>query len=231
LPADRALAFSRLASEKLGSALIRCEERYPREGAHSVLLAVVDRDPELWRSKLAPLHDSLFGPGSSDPLSPTMLEVIDRATDEALKRLTDAGLVAPTIRATRGLFQGNGDADRAPAGLSEVERQKALDYREQAGRKLKMARLLTAGELAAEAREAQLQAVLLLSRALAVENRLPEPAGLNETILAPISFCWGEAVPAVREFVLSAASQPGPVAEMLQGLLDHREGQAQLIGS
>ena len=34
LPVDRSLAFSRVAREKLGSALLRCEERYPSQGAH-----------------------------------------------------------------------------------------------------------------------------------------------------------------------------------------------------
>src|SRR5216117_3204280 len=38
LPIDRALAFSQLARQKLNNALVRCEERYPLQGAHSVLV-------------------------------------------------------------------------------------------------------------------------------------------------------------------------------------------------
>ncbi|MGH8471338.1 MAG: DEAD/DEAH box helicase [Gammaproteobacteria bacterium] len=44
-PADRARAFAERARERLNGALIRCEEQYPLEGSHSVLLVVVDRDP------------------------------------------------------------------------------------------------------------------------------------------------------------------------------------------
>jgi len=36
LPADRALAFSRRVRDTINGALIRCEERYPNDGTHSV---------------------------------------------------------------------------------------------------------------------------------------------------------------------------------------------------
>src|ERR1051326_9484011 len=42
LPADRAVAFSTRVRDTINGALIRCEERYPNEGAHSVLFVVVD---------------------------------------------------------------------------------------------------------------------------------------------------------------------------------------------
>ena len=52
LPVDRSLAFAQAAVEKLDGALIRCEESYPLEGAHSVLFIVVERDAALWREGL-----------------------------------------------------------------------------------------------------------------------------------------------------------------------------------
>ncbi len=76
----------------------------PLEGAHSVLYVVVERDAAQWREQLASLHQDYFGPGQSDPLAPVRLEVVDRATDEALQRLIEAGLVARTTRATRPLW-------------------------------------------------------------------------------------------------------------------------------
>src|SRR5258708_3922202 len=42
LPADPALAFVRLAAERIDGALIRCEETYPQAGSHSVLMVVLD---------------------------------------------------------------------------------------------------------------------------------------------------------------------------------------------
>ena len=111
LPADRPLGFAQAAHQRVNGALCRCEERYPLEGPHSVLYVVVERDAAQWREKLNALHQDYFGPGQCDPLAPVRLEVIDRATDEALQRLIEAGLVARTTRATRPLWPleaGNG---------------------------------------------------------------------------------------------------------------------------
>src|SRR5213078_2361242 len=131
LPIDRALAFSQLARQKLNNGLVRCEERYPLQGAHSVLVTVVDRDAGVWREHLAPLHQELFGKENSDPLAPVKLEVIDRATDEALQRLIESGLLMPATRATRQLCAAS-DAGAAAVALSEEERQKASAHRTQA---------------------------------------------------------------------------------------------------
>jgi superfamily II DNA or RNA helicase len=217
LPADRALGFSSLAAEKLGEALLRCEERYPLEGPHSVLLAVVDADAALWREKLITLHKDFFADGQPDPLS--RVEVIDRATDEALKRMMETGLIAPATRAVRSLYSRNGNA-HSPVPLSETEKQKALAYWQKSNRKLKMALLMENGGLAEEAREACLEAVLLLGRVLAVENRLPEPAEVNEALKAPLSLYWAEALPAVSEFATTNSLPAAHVAQALQKIAD-----------
>jgi SNF2-related domain/Helicase conserved C-terminal domain len=216
LPADRALAFSSLAAEKLGEALLRCEERYPLEGSHSVLVAVVE-DASLWREKLSAIHKDVFANGQPDPLS--RIEVIDRATDEALKRMMEAGLIAPAGRAVRSLYSRNGDAP-GPVPLSESEKHKALAYWEKSKRKLKMALLLENGGLMEEAREACLETVLLLGRVLAVENRLPEPAAMNEALQAPLSHYWAEALPAVSEFTATNSLPAAHVAKALQKIAD-----------
>ena len=222
LPRDRSLAFSLLASEKLGGSLIRCEERYPLEGAHTVLVAVVDRDAALWREKLASLHEELFGPGKSDPLAPTMLQVIDRATDEALKQMIEAGLVTPAIRAARDLFPSNGHA-KTPVPLSDEEMQKSVAHRQQAGRKLKMARLLLSGEMLEEARESLLEAIHWLSRALAVENRAPEPESTDDAVIAPASLWFGESIAAIREFVKNEDSPAVTVVDALQWIIEVKD--------
>lgn len=217
LPADPALAFSSLASEKLRAALVRCEERYPLQGSHSVLVAVVDADAALWRERLVSLHKEVFGNGHSE--TPPRIEVIDRATDEALKRMIEAGLIAPATRAVRPLYFRDGEAPAA-APLSESEKEKALDYRQKASRKLKMALLLENGSLVEEAREASLETILLLGRALAVENRAPEPAELAEALQAPLSLYWGEALPAISEFATTPFSPADQVARALQKIAE-----------
>jgi len=216
LPADRAVAFAQLAREKINGALVRCEERYPQSGPHSVLVVVVERDAAQVRERLAGLHGELFGPGPSDPLAPTRFEVIDRATDEALERLIAAGLITRTTRATRTLSPGAEAA--TPPPLSAEEQARAKAHREQAARKLKMARLLAEGGLEEEARAALLAGILPLARALAVERRLPEPGSLDEALLPPLSHGWKDAAALLRDFVADANQPLQPLLDGLSGL-------------
>jgi hypothetical protein len=217
LPADRPRGFAAAARQRINGALLRCEERYPADGPHSVLYVVVERDAAQWREKLSSLHTEYFGPGQSDPLAPVRLEVIDRATDEAVQRLIDAGLLAKTTRANRPLWP-DATAEAAPPPLSDAEREKAANHRQQAARKLKMARLLGEGGLEDEARAALLEAVTPFARALAVENRLPEPATPEQALLPPLALCWKDALPSLRWFASDAAAPWKPVAEGLMSL-------------
>ena len=215
LPADRALGFSQQARDQLGAVMVGCEERYPKEGAHSVLVVVVERDAADWREKLAALHQEYFGPGQSDPLAPVQLEVLDRATHETLERLIAAGLITSATRASRSLFP-QGDA-AVPPPLSDQEKAKAEEHRAHAARKLKMARLLGEGEMTDETREVLLETIRLLGRAFAVENRLPEPTELNDVLLPPLSHVWKDSVVLLRNFVADAAQTWQPVLQSLSG--------------
>jgi hypothetical protein len=219
LPADRPRGFALEAHRRINGALIRLEERYPQDAPHSVLYVVVERDAPQWRQQLAALHEEYFGPGQSDPLAPVQLEVIDRATDEALQRLIAAGLVASVTRASRPLFpEADGAAGAAP--LSPVELEQAAAHRQQAHRKLKMALLLGQGDLAEEARGPLLEAVCLLGRAWAVENRLAEPKSAADVLLPPLALHWNEAHGVVRGFIGDAASPWQPAAEALKTRLE-----------
>ena len=221
LPADRSLGFARKARERINGALVHCEERYPASGPHSVLYLVVDRDATAWRERLNELHGEFFGPGKSDPLAPVRLEVVDRGTHEALERLAAAGLISLTTRASRPLFP-EPEASSTPPPLSAEERAAADAHRSGAARKLRMASLLGGGGLAEEAREALLEAVFLFGRALAVEGRLPEPSSADETLLPPLSHCWEDALPFLREFTVDPASAWQPVLESLEKLSARR---------
>lgn len=214
LPADRALGFSQQAGREINGALVRCEERHPREGAHSVLLVVVERDAAACRGKLAPLHQEFFGPGKSDPLAPVQLEVIDRATDEALQRLLAAGLLTMNTRASRPLFPAP-EAAGVPPPLSDQERRRAAAHREKANYALRLARVLGPANFVNETRANLLEAVLHSARALAVENRLPEPAEANDALLPPMSHCWNESLPLLRAFATDTGSSWQPVADAL----------------
>jgi len=65
-----------------------------------------------------------------------------------------------------------------------------------------MARVLAAEELDEEAREALLDAVPLLGRALAIEKGLlPGPADAREAVGGPWLALWGAAIERLRVFV------------------------------
>ena len=216
LPDDPALAFVQLASEHINGALVRCEERYPQAGPHSVLVVVVDRDPAQWNEKLKSLHTEACGRGKTDRLAPVQLEVIDRATDEAIQRLIAAGLISQTTRATRPLFPVSDSAQPAPLSAEELAKAKSL--REHASRKLKLARVLGEGGFGDEARPALLDAALRLACALAVEQRLPEPADLQGALQPPFSNLWANGLATITAFLQKPAADWKHVSECLSVL-------------
>ena len=214
LPADRPRGFAAAVRQRINGVLLRCEERYPNDAPHSVLYVVVERDAALYREQLGSLHEEYFGPGQWDPLSPVRLEVIDRTTDEALQRLIDAGLLARTTRASRPLWPAE-PAEAAPPPLSAAELERLSAHRQRAARKLKMARVLCDAGLDDEARAALLEALPPLGCALAVQHRFPEPASPEHALLPPLSSCWKEALPLLREFASDTAQPCRPVLETL----------------
>ncbi len=220
LPLDRSLAFSQRAREKFNGALLHIEERFPTQGAHSVLLVVVERDAGEWRAKLAAVHQELLGPGKADPLAPVLLEVLDRASFEALDRLTKAGLIASATRAIRPLTTPTEGG--SAAGLSAAEQEQAAAHRGQAARKVKMARLLLGSELADEARPPLLDALLWAGRALAVEHRLPAPGALADVVRPPWVQHWTSDGPTLEAFLADPASPCPPVLEVLERVVAAR---------
>jgi hypothetical protein len=215
LPADRALGFSTIARTLLGSSCLRCEERYPAEGMHSVLVVVVDRDAPSCREKLTLPYEEFFGKEVSDPLAPVTLEVIDRSADEAVARLVAAGLISLNTRAVRELLTSCGEGEPE---LTEAERQLAQEHRRQANRKLKMAALLGGGGLLEEEREALLQAGLWLGKALGVENHLAEPGSLEEALRPPHALLWGDSLPVIRAYAADSSAAAASTASALRAL-------------
>lgn len=212
-PADRPRAFAEEAGRQLGAALLSCEERFPREGGHSVLYVVVEAHAALHRPRLEALHAQWCA--ELETIAPVRLEILDRATHEALERLIAAGLIATVSRAARPLHPL---AD-APPPLSAEEWTRAKAHRELAARKLRMARLLADGGMVDEARPPLLDAALALSRALAVENRLPEPGALDDALHPPLAVAWGARIAGLRDYVSQPVADAQPLIAMLEAWL------------
>lgn len=213
IPSDRPVAFAQLAAERLGNRLLRCEERYPAQGQHSVLCVVVDCEPQLVQAELDALHGELFGPGQTDPLAPVELLVMDRATDAALQRLVAAGLITSTTRAIRSLATGT--RVNEPPPLSDEEKARIAAHRSQAVRRLEMAELLQRAGFQEEAVAPLCDALLAMGRALAVEHRLPSPTELAQVGLAPLGAYWGASLSEIRAFA-ETGSHPDLAAAALR---------------
>lgn len=110
------------------------------------------------------------------------------------------------------------DMSKASVPDFAVPSREISAHRQQAARKLKLACLLGEGGMEEEALMALRDAVLPLGCALAVENRLPEPAQLEETLLAPLSNHWGDALLELRRLAQDPATPWKPVADALAAI-------------
>ena len=214
--ADPTQAFAQQAARLLGAELVGCEERFPDGDNGSVLVVVVERDAFAWRERLKPAYEKLFGDRRPDSLENVKFEVIDRSTEEAVRRLCDSGLLQMRIRATRYLHP-NGEVSTAQ--LSDEERARLDAHRTLCKRKLKMGRILEAEELFEEARAAVIEAILSAARANAVQSRLIEPEKLEETIIPPLAACWRENQSLIRRFIADSKHEIGPLIQALESSL------------
>lgn len=212
LPVDRQKGFAEETARILNGAFVNCEERFPKEGGHSVMYVVVERDAAQHRERLATLHSEYFGDG--DPLCPVQLEVVDRSTHEALQRLIDAGIISLSTRGNRVLSPGAAEA--GPPPLTASQREQITRLREQAARKLKMGSILGESDFAEDARAPLLECIFLTGQALAIENRCEAPADAKDALRPPLASCWTEAAKELRAFVDSEAAPWQKAAEALR---------------
>ncbi|MBV8376777.1 MAG: DEAD/DEAH box helicase family protein [Verrucomicrobia bacterium] len=214
--ADPALAFAHHAAQLLGAQLLACEERFPDGESNSVLVVVVDRDAATWREQLAPVYERLFANRRAGSEEEIRLEVIDRSTEEAIRRLCETGLVQMKIRATRYLHP---PGERSMVTLSDEQRARIDSQRALFKRKLKMGRILAAEDLLDEARDAVGGAILCAARIRAVQARLPEPGKVEEILLPPLAVCWGESRPLMQRFLEHSNHEIGPIIQALESSL------------
>jgi hypothetical protein len=180
------------------------------------LYVVVEGQAAQHRPRLEALHAEYCA--DLESTAPVRLEVLDRATHEALERLIAAGLIAPLTRAARSLDA----AAVIPVSLSPEELARMEKHHDRAGRKLKMARILAAGGMVEETRAPLLEAILALGRAMSVESRQPEPGAIDELLRPPLLNLWGTHAACVRDFAVQPAADDRPVTAALAQILEDR---------
>jgi len=173
-PADPAAAFAERAAREVGAQLVSCEERYPASAAAApTVVAVVEREAELWRPRLeAAFAETWKSVSGAAP----RLVVLDRATEAVLAALAEAGLVTVQTAAIRRLHPA---AEPARPALTEAQQQEVATQRALAARRLKAARALLAAGLLEECVPPAQEAALAVARARAIERGVAAPSDLR----------------------------------------------------
>ncbi len=201
-------AFATRAKAALGANLLRCEERFTNATGPSLLWVVVERADAASRAQLEAVHRDLAGT-DPEPALP-VLEVLDRATVEAIERLIAAGLLVRPTGTTRPLFPA-----AEPVPLSAEEQAEARAARDQAAHALRRAQVLGGAGFTAEARDSLLEAAWQQIRARAVERREPRPESLTAAWSLPAAKDLGPALPLVCGLADSPSADWKPVAQAL----------------
>lgn len=216
LPGDRLSEFVAAVHHRLEGQLVRCEERYPSTGHHSVLYVVVEKGAG-FEAQLNQLQQEFFGADQDDPLAPVRLVVVDRDADAAMQKLMESGLTRWTGRTSRTLWPT--ERSLSQLRLSPAEIQKSSEHRMRAAQKLKVARVLADAGLLEDARTPILEAMHAAGRALAVEQRLPEPEVVYESLLPPFARSWGKDLAVLRRFATDSEDSGQAALETLSKLL------------
>ncbi len=216
VPADRPLAFGDRLSNLLGTDLLHCEERFPLQGDHTLLL-VVAKESVRHEKQIRKAYTDTFETGGAEGPDQTILQVIDPTTAEALRQLEAAGVIAPTVRSFRSLLPDS--ADNAPTPLSKEEQSRLEDARSTAKRKLRTAEVLIQSELAEEARQPLLDAILQIGTAWTILHRLPTPDSNSAALHPAMAACWDGKIQSLTEFESQPDSPPHPIVKLLGSLI------------
>jgi len=134
--------------------------------SEGTLLAVVDGDAQAASRRLAEA-------AGDEGTPPRRIEVIDRATNDAISRLIEAGIIQFAAAPASELHRAAGFATM-PSAADRQRAEKARQALSVAERKLRMARLLASGGFAEEVRVPAFDTATAALRAVAVAKSLPE---------------------------------------------------------
>jgi superfamily II DNA or RNA helicase len=182
-PQDPVLDIIGKVRRRLGASLMACEERRIPDRPDPVLVFVVDNNADRRRAEI----EKCFAEATPDPGSGSInlprIEVIDRVMHEAIRRLTDAGLLRSSQQEVRDLLPA---ADAlSPPPLTPEQQAAREAHKACARRQIQLARVLMAGGFPEETRRPLLLALEAWVKAVAIEARQPEPATTSEFLDSP----------------------------------------------
>ena len=141
------------------------------------------------------------------------MEVVGRATHEALKRLISRGVLSEPESTVRTLYvSGRGLAQ--PRLAPDSEKARVLELRRRAEMACRRARQLVASLSFDAARQPLEESVVLLARAYAMRRRLAEPQDVRQAVSETFTGLWGDTLQVIRQLLTSDGS-PVAVARAL----------------
>lgn len=201
-PTDPAAEFARVAAAAVGDRLVVCEERHPESSEEApTIVAVIDRDAELWRPRLEAVHADIW---KLAPTEAPRLLVLDRATQAVMEKLADAGLIALTTAASRLLHPLTAESAATPAPLPAETLNRIAELRAKAAHQLRIARALCSADLAHEAAGPARETAHAILSAIALSRRWTAPSDLAACTRAP----WSTLVPPTLRRLASNEGTP-----------------------
>lgn len=189
---DAPTDFARRMRERLGGQLVGCELRIPTDGSAPSLVVVVEHGAQARAPWVEDLRQESFAK-LEDPKSTPRIEVLDRATFEAIERMMVAGLIVAVPQERRDLLADPVVTPPSPPPLSEEELKRLGEAKARANHLLRRARVLGEAEFVEESWASLGEVLLPLGIALSIANRHPAPTKVDDLRSAPCNGLWKEA--------------------------------------
>lgn len=208
--ADPELGFATVMLERLGDKLLACEVRQTSHG-RPLMLLVIEGDARSSTACAERVCAEWFG-GEENGRVPGV-EVMGRATYDALKRLVAQGVLSQPENTVRALYS-SGRGLAMPRLAPDSDKARMLVFRREAAMVFRRARQLLASLSFDAARQPLEESVILLARAYALQLHLAEPQDVRQAMSGPFVGLWGDTLPVLVE-LLSSDYSPVAVSRAL----------------
>lgn len=207
-PRDVTQEFAARLRQRLGTQLVACEERTPVGGGPVQILVVAEHVAQAKAPWMDSLRDEFFPALDGNPPS-HQVDVLDRATFDAIERLVKAGLLQRTDTARRDLLDVNA-TPAGPAPLTAEEEARAKEATARAERCLRRAQVLGNADFPEDAITSLRDSLLPMAVARATRERGSIPATPADLLTDPWPALWSKAFPAVQQLLKFTAADPLP---------------------
>lgn len=197
-PPDPMAAFSEQLVQRLGSSIMRCEERFPSSGENPVMLIVVEDGPGT-EETIRRLHLDFARKVTAD--AQFSVEILTRSVAEAVERLEQAGVLKMAVRASRPIYPAPDTHGSRWKNLSDEDVSRIRKAMEQAHSQCQASEVLLRSGLTAHAAEHLGGAIGHALRALACVAGLPDDSQVSPgNVPQVLASLWGPDYAKIQAF-------------------------------